>query len=89
MSTQPTATSSRPGTPEPENATAGQLIAPPSARPGIEESRSLIPDGVLDSVAAVRTVDFVERPSAVEDLEPANSDSAQALAGRVDRGPAA
>jgi acyl carrier protein len=89
MPTQPTATSNHPGTlaPDEVTATVRQFIVRLSGRPAIEDDRPLISDGVLDSVAAVQMVDFVERTFAVEitdaDLELANFDSVQGLAGLV------
>jgi len=66
-----------------------EFIARLSGRPGIEDDRSLISGGVLDSVAAVQMVDFVERTFHVEvtdeDLELANFDSVRGLAALVNR----
>jgi methoxymalonate biosynthesis acyl carrier protein len=60
-----------------------------SGRPGIEDDRPLISGGVLDSIAAVQMVDFVERTFGVEvtdeDLELVNFDSVRGLAALVTR----
>ncbi|MFI1332814.1 acyl carrier protein [Streptomyces sp. NPDC020845] len=60
-----------------------------SGRPGIEDDRPLISGGVLDSIAAVQMVDFVERTFHVEvtdeDLELVNFDSVRGLAALVAR----
>ncbi|SFT31398.1 acyl carrier protein [Streptomyces sp. ok210] len=70
-------------------ATVRQFIVRISGRPGIQDDRPLISDGVLDSVAAVQMVDFVERTFSIEvvdeDLELVNFDSVQGLATLVDR----
>ncbi|MFK0047547.1 acyl carrier protein [Streptomyces sp. NPDC090741] len=79
----------RPHTPEEVTSTVRQFISRLSGRPGIEDDRPLISDGVLDSVAAVQMVDFVERTFDIEiadeDLELANFDSIRGLAGLVNR----
>nr|QCX41918.1 Mhr12 [Streptomyces miharaensis]QHD26312.1 acyl carrier protein [Streptomyces miharaensis] len=92
MASQPTT-----ATPAPSTAPAAhevtdavrQFIARLSGHPDIADDRPLISDGVLDSVAAVQMVDFVERTFAIEiadeDLELANFDSVQGLAALVHR----
>ncbi|MET9503572.1 acyl carrier protein [Streptomyces sp. NPDC006259] len=66
-----------------------EFIARLSGRPDIEDDRPLISEGVLDSLAAVQMVDFVERTFQVEvgyeDLELFNFDSVQGLAALVTR----
>ncbi|USX53388.1 acyl carrier protein [Lentzea sp. HUAS12] len=60
-----------------------------SGTSGIEDDRPLISGGVLDSIAAVQMVDFVERTFGVEvsdeDLELVNFDSVRGLADLVAR----
>ncbi|MFJ9646442.1 acyl carrier protein [Streptomyces sp. NPDC004244] len=79
----------QPHTPETVTTTVRQFITRLSGRPGIQDDRPLISDGVLDSVAAVQMVDFVERTFCVEiadeDLELVHFDSIQGLAGLVNR----
>lgn len=76
-------------TPEEVTSTVRQFITRLSGRPGIRDDRPLISDGVLDSVAAVQMVDFVERTFSIEiadeDLELVNFDSIQGLVGLVNR----
>ncbi|MFD3325508.1 acyl carrier protein [Streptomyces sp. NPDC058701] len=71
------------------SSTVREFIARLSGRPGIADDRPLISDGVLDSVAAVQMVDFVERTFSIEigdeDLELVNFDSIRGLAGLVNR----
>ncbi|MET9115260.1 acyl carrier protein [Streptomyces longwoodensis] len=66
-----------------------EFIARLSGRPDIEDDRPLISGGVLDSLAAVQMVDFVERTFQVEvgyeDLELPNFDSVRGLAALVTR----
>ncbi|CAL9343513.1 acyl carrier protein [Streptomyces pilosus] len=66
-----------------------EFIARLSGRPDIEDDRPLISGGVLDSLAAVQMVDFVERTFQVEvgyeDLELLNFDSVQGLAALITR----
>ncbi|MFK0221274.1 acyl carrier protein [Streptomyces vinaceus] len=85
----PQTTAPRKHTPEEVTATVRQFIGRLSGRPAIEDDRPLISDGVLDSVAAVQMVDFVERTFDVEiadeDLELANFDSIRGLAALVNR----
>ncbi|MEU7473721.1 acyl carrier protein [Streptomyces sp. NPDC044984] len=66
-----------------------EFIARLSGRPDIEDDRPLISGGVLDSIAAVQMVDFVERTFRVEvayeDLELLNFDTVRGLAALVTR----
>ncbi|GAA0635980.1 hypothetical protein GCM10010174_67100 [Kutzneria viridogrisea] len=71
------------------SAVVREFITRLSGRPGIEDDRPLISGGVLDSIAAVQMVDFVERTFHVEvtdeDLELVNFDSVRGLAALVTR----
>ncbi|WP_086708813.1 acyl carrier protein [Streptomyces antimycoticus] len=66
-----------------------EFIARLSGHPDIEDDWPLISGGVLDSIAAVQMVDFVERTFHVEvadeDLELLNFDSVRGLAALVTR----
>jgi acyl carrier protein len=66
-----------------------EFITRLSGHPDIEDDRPLISAGVLDSIAAVQMVDFVERTFHVEvtdeDLELLNFDSVRGLTALVTR----
>ncbi|MFD3779238.1 acyl carrier protein [Streptomyces sp. NPDC058612] len=85
----PHTASTRSHTPDEVTSTVREFIARLSGRPGITDDRPLISDGVLDSVAAVQMVDFVERTFSIEigdeDLELVHFDSIRGLAGLVNR----
>ncbi|WP_328611565.1 acyl carrier protein [Amycolatopsis sp. NBC_00345] len=71
------------------SAVVREFITRLSGHPDIEDDRPLISAGVLDSIAAVQMVDFVERTFHVEvtdeDLELLNFDSVRGLAALVTR----